>query len=286
VNRLPVPFPPLELANRVGAIADQPNPFELYTGIGAGTREHLLKVLPEDWSFAGKRVLDFGCGAGRTLRHFLSEAETAEIWGCDIDEPSIDWLRDNLCPPFHVVTNGPTPPLAFEDSFFDLVYVISVFTHLTDSWSAWLLEMHRVLTDHGILIATFMGEGLCEIMSGEPWVEDRIGMNVYSHDQGWDKGGPMVLHSPWWIRAHWGRAFEIIDLQPYGFGHGFLDQGVSDQGVVIMRKRLGTFAGADIEALEPREPRERVALHHMIDVLQHEVGNLRAYVRSLQSAQG
>ena len=276
-----VPFPPLELANRVGAIADQPDPFGYYTNIGAGTRAYLLDVLPADWSFAGKRILDFGCGAGRTLRHFLGEAKESEIWGCDIDEPSIAWLRANLSPPLHAVPNGPVPPLTFDDKFFDFVYVISVFTHLTDSWSAWLLEMHRILADDGILIATFMGEGLCDVMSGEPWVEDRIGMNVYSPDQEWDKGGPMVLHSPWWIRAHWGRAFEILDLHPYGF----LDQGVSGQGVVVMRKRPGRFTTGDLEALEPGEVREHVALKHMIDSLQSEVGQLRAYARSLQEAQ-
>jgi SAM-dependent methyltransferase len=282
VNDLPVPYPPLELANRVGAIVDQPDPLAFYDAIGAGTREYLLDVLPDDWSFAGKRVLDFGCGAGRTLRHFIHDAETAEFWGCDIDEPSIQWLREHLCPPLRVVPNGPIPPLAFQDGFFDLAYVISVFTHLTGSWSAWLLEMHRVLADDGILIATFMGEGLCEIMSGEPWVEERVGMNVHNPDQGWDLGGPMVLHSPWWIRAHWGRAFEILDVRPYGF----LSEGVSGQGVVVMRKRPGTFSVDDLEALEPFEDRERVALHHMVDMVQRENSKLRAYTRSLEANRG
>ena len=27
-------------------------------------------------------------------------------------------------------------------------------------------------------------------------------------------GGPLVLHSPWWIRGHWGRAFDIVELHP------------------------------------------------------------------------
>lgn len=274
---VPVPFPPLDLANRVGAIVDQPDPYRYYSSIGAATREFLLGVLPDSWSFAEKRVLDFGCGAGRSLRHFLRDAETAEIWGSDIDTPSVEWLRDNLCPPLHAVTNEAMPPLVFEDKFFDLIFVVSVFTHLTDSWSAWLLEMHRVLADEGILIATFMGEGLSEIISGEPWVEDRVGMNVHNHDQGWDQGGPMVLHSPWWIRAHWGRAFEIIDLQPYGF----CADGVAGQGAVVMRKRSGTWSLSDLDALEADEPRERVALLHMIDRLQREVVDLRAYVHSL-----
>ena len=286
VNGLPIPFPPLELANRVGAIADQPNPFELYTGIGAGTREYLLKVLPDDWSFAGKRVLDFGCGAGGRFATSCARPRRPRSGAATSMSRASTGCATTSVRRFMWCTNGPTPPLAFADNFFDFVYVISVFTHLTDSWSAWLLEMHRVLADDGILVATFMGEGLCEIMSGEPWVEDRIGMNVYSHDQGWDKGGPMVLHSPWWIRAHWGRAFEIIDLHPYGFGHGFLDRGSPTRASSSCASVRVPSRSKISKRLEPHEPRERVALHHMIDVLQCEVSHLRAYARSVQSTQG
>ena len=275
-------MPPLDLANRVGFVADQDDPFAAYEGIGAGSRAHLLELLPATWSFEGRRVLDFGCGAGRTLRHFVREAATSEFWGCDIDEPSVEWLRRNLSPPFHIAANGEAPPLGFDDGYFDLVYVISVFTHLTDSWSPWLLEMHRVLADDGILIATFMGEGLSEKVSGEAWLEERVGMNVYKPDQGWELGGPMVLHSPWWIRAHWGRAFDILELRPYGF----YAQGVSGQGMVVMRKRSGSYTTEDLEALEPDEPRERLALAHRIEVLQCEVNTLRTYTQPLRAARG
>ena len=60
------------------------------TRSGRATRLEILERLPESWSFAGRRVLDFGCGAGRTLRHFVTEAEVGEFHGCDIDGPSID----------------------------------------------------------------------------------------------------------------------------------------------------------------------------------------------------
>ncbi len=41
--------------------------------------------------------MDFWCGAGRVLRHFLAEAEQAELWGYDIAGP-IAWLQNALCP--------------------------------------------------------------------------------------------------------------------------------------------------------------------------------------------
>lgn len=56
-----------------------------YLAIGEGTRDALLDLLGGGWSFEDKRVLDFGCGPGRTLRHFVDEAREAEFWGADID---------------------------------------------------------------------------------------------------------------------------------------------------------------------------------------------------------
>ena len=62
------PFPPLHLANRVLSLDHFGDPFAAYEALGADTKAELLKLLPEDWTFARRRVLDFGCGAGRTLR--------------------------------------------------------------------------------------------------------------------------------------------------------------------------------------------------------------------------
>jgi SAM-dependent methyltransferase len=87
--------------------------------------------LPPDWSFEGKRVLDFGCGSARVLRHFLDEARHGEFWGCDIDGPSIDWIASNLSPPLRCFQNEPEPPLALEASYLDLIWATSVFTSTT-----------------------------------------------------------------------------------------------------------------------------------------------------------
>ena len=151
-------MPPLPLANRVGSLAEAEDPYAFYEEVGADTRKQILRMLPPGYELEGRRLLDFGCGAGRTLRHFLDEADSAEIWGCDIDQESIDWLERNLCPPLHALRNEAAPGLPFEDGHFDLVWALSVFTHLADdAWAAWMLELHRVLADDGILIATSIG---------------------------------------------------------------------------------------------------------------------------------
>ena len=255
-----VPFPPQELAHRVCSLDGRSNPYEVYEQRGLEARNALLDLLPDDWDFRGKRVLDFGCGAGRTLRHFLDEAESAEIWGADIDPPSIDWLQANLCPPLHVRLSRPDPPLELEGGSFDLIWALSVFTHLTDSSIPWLLELHRLLAPGGLLIATYMGRWTSEELIGETWDEDRVGMNALRHDQDWDLGGPMTLMSDWWVRAHWGRAFEILRVEPLVHG----------QSWALMKKRDVSLTPAELEEPERDEPREYLALRHHIDQLRRD----------------
>jgi SAM-dependent methyltransferase len=256
-------MPPLPLAKRVGGLAEAEDPYALYEQAGANCRQQILRMLPAGYEFEGRRLLDFGCGAGRTLRHFLDEADTAEIWGCDIDDEAIDWLQHNLCPPLHVLRNEAAPGLPFEDGHFDLVWALSVFTHLVDSWAAWMLELHRVLADDGILIATTIGPRHSERIAKEGWEEDRIGMNALRQWASYPDGAPKVLHSTWWLRAHWGRAFEILEIDeaPVTASHRWL----------AMRKRDLTLTVADLERPEPGEPREFTAVRHHVRQLRREL---------------
>ena len=94
--------PPRPLIRRVGHPRGQRRLHQQYAARGRAMRKEILETLPPDWSFEGKRVLDFGCGAGRVLLPFLDEAATAEFWGCDIHAPSIAWLERRWSPPFRV----------------------------------------------------------------------------------------------------------------------------------------------------------------------------------------
>ncbi len=269
-------MPPLPLANRVGSLAEAEDPYGFYKQVGAETHEQILRMLPAGYELEGRRLLDFGCGAGRTLRHFLDEAASAEIWGCDIDAESIDWLERNLCPPLHALRNEAAPGLPFEDGHFDLIWALSVFTHLVDSWASWMLELHRVLADDGILIATSIGPHHSELIAKEDWEEDRIGMNALRHWAPWETGGPMVLHSTWWLRAHWGRAFEIleIDESPVGVAPTSAAcrwSGFTNHRWLAMRKRDLTLTVADLEQPEPGEPRELTAANHNVQQLRGEL---------------
>jgi SAM-dependent methyltransferase len=263
------PFPPLDLADRVCSLAGRGDPLAAYSELGAQSKRALIGLLPEPWSFDGKRVLDFGCGAGRTLRHFLEEADRGEFWGADIDGPSIEWLQHNLCPPLRAVRNGPQPPIGLEYESFDLAWALSVFTHLTDFSLAWLLELHRLLKRDGLLISTYMGRFNSEVFTHEPWDDNRIGMNVLRRDLGWEDGGPVVLMSDWWVRAHWGRAFQILEVAP----------NVHGQTWVLMRKRDLEITVSDLER-PADDPREQAALRHNLRQLERDQERALAYMRA------
>ncbi len=274
----PLPLPPLALANRVGSLEGASDPLAYYEELGRNSYRDIVERLPYGWTFAGKRILDFGCGAGRTLRHFAPLAAEAEVWGCDIDEASVTWLRDHLCPPFQVFTNGPEPPLDQPSASFDLIWAVSVFTHLTDNWADWLVELHRLLRADGLLFLTFMGSGMSQLVTGQACDDSQVGMNVLKYEQTWELGGPMVLHSPWWIEEHWGRAFEIVSLIPDGFAGG----ASAGQGSVMLRKRDTPVDAEMLERVTPADAREMRALSHNLAQVHSESLHYRTACAYLQ----
>jgi SAM-dependent methyltransferase len=256
----------------VGLQSDQDE--SAYAWVGEECRRMILSALPDGWTFTGKRVLDFGCGAGRVIRHFEVEADEGEFVGCDIDEDSVTWASSHLDPPFAFFLNGEGPPLQQPAESFDLIYAMSVFTHLTDTWSTWLLELHRALRPDGLLIVSFLGPDAIEAAAGEPYSQDRVGMNAIDIGNPWQRGGPTAMHSPWWLRTHFGRAFQVVDVLPAhhpaeGLGHGF---------ICLRKDSRPPPSAVQLEMPEPGEPRELSALRHNAAQLRREHRHLRINV--------
>jgi len=266
------PFPPSHLLQRTGQVGST-DPERAYDEIGREIRSTIEALLPKPWSWRGARVLDFGCGAGRVLRHFADETDKAEFCGCDIDRPSIAWTQANLDPPFRTFVCNEEPGLPVGDGYFTVIFAISVFTHLTEHATGWLLELHRVMSDDGLLVLTFLGEGMIESLTGEQWEEARIGFNPTRPGTSWDAGGPLTFMSPWWIVEHWGRAFDIVDLRPCT--SRTTDGKPLGHGLAVMRKRPGRFLLCDIDRPNPADPREMSALRHNIMQLSRELIRLR-----------
>lgn len=103
-------------------------------------------------------ILDFGCGVGRFIFAFRQElAAHQKLHGCDVYEPCANWCQQNI--DFCAVKKTQIdPPLPYENGQFDLVYALSVYTHLRlDMQFRWAWEIHRILRPGGVLFATFHG---------------------------------------------------------------------------------------------------------------------------------
>jgi SAM-dependent methyltransferase len=102
-------------------------------------------------------LLDFGCGCGRVIRHWAG-LRGCERSGCDTNDDAIEWCRRNL--PFaQFEINGLAPPLPYDDSRFDLVYALSVLTHLPEALQqAWMRELRRILAPGALLLVSTHGD--------------------------------------------------------------------------------------------------------------------------------
>jgi len=108
-----------------------------------------LKALAQ-YTFAGERVLDSGCGSGRFFK--VLKAEDIDYFGVDISERLIEIAQKNYPRGKFQVAN--TLNLPFPNNFFDKVYSISVLHHIPskDLQLQYLKEAKRVLKPGGFLI--------------------------------------------------------------------------------------------------------------------------------------
>jgi len=105
------------------------------------------------------KILDWGCGISMIAMHidgFTDEATS--VYACDINAQMIDFNKKTYTNVSYS-TIPYSPPTTFEGSCFDLVYALSVFTHIeTPLQLLWIREIHRILKDKGVFLFTTHGK--------------------------------------------------------------------------------------------------------------------------------
>jgi SAM-dependent methyltransferase len=148
------PIPPAEIRYR---IASRDYSETEYLTHGQSLCEGFMQEM-HMYGVQPKRILDFGCGCGRIIRHFIARGDI-ECHGTDADAVGVQWCRDNL-PGGAFAVNDRLPPLPYRKRMFDFIYAHSVFTHIDlSSQVAWLREFRRVTVPGGLVRITTMGEG-------------------------------------------------------------------------------------------------------------------------------
>lgn len=132
-----LPLPPARLRLMVAGVPQA----DWFLAGGRAAAESIRDAVPARLE-AMRSILDFGCGCGRVVRWW--RGLPPEIHGSDFNPTLVGWCRANL--PFATFSvNGREPPLDYGDDSFDLVYALSVLTHLpVDSQARWLDELARV----------------------------------------------------------------------------------------------------------------------------------------------
>lgn len=105
------------------------------------------------------RVLDWGCGPGRVIRHLPPLlGPQFQVYGTDYNLKSVKWCKKNLAS-IHFNHNTGDAKLPYANDFFDLIYGISVLTHLSRvEHIFWIEELSRVLKPGGLLLLTTQGQ--------------------------------------------------------------------------------------------------------------------------------
>jgi SAM-dependent methyltransferase len=158
------------------------------------------------------RILEWGCGPGRIVRHISRAFEPVAplVYATDYNRDTIMWCRGML-PNIQFETNGLLPPLPFPEAVFDCVYCISVFTHLSEeSHHQWLKEIRRVLAPGGIALITTHGDRFrSKLLASERELYDAGKLVV----RGAVKEGSRVYstyHSPRFMRDFLGKSDVLL----------------------------------------------------------------------------
>jgi SAM-dependent methyltransferase len=226
-GKLSAPLPPGVNISRVSGVSDR----ERYLIGGTTTFIQLNKISDryfgrtlEDYD----AILDWGCGCARVTRQFneldmkywaKSNRKTGRIIGVDIDPVNIDWSKDNMKQGEYSLLD--LEGFALPDSDVDMLYGISIMTHLTEhNQLLWLDEIARVTRPGACIVLTTHGEFAFyrhPRMQATPFVErfgffDGIPDAAIGQDR--DTYYRATFHRRDYVRDVWSKHFEILDVIP------------------------------------------------------------------------
>lgn len=131
---------------------------------------------------AESKILDFGVGWGRFYRWLLRDFSSKNIIGVDVDPEMIALCKKDM--PFGLFEQiSAEPPYKFKEKEFDLVFLYSVFSHLSeDSFLKILKELARILRPGGFVSFTTLKGVHLDVWASQDGIRkhiyEQIGFNL------------------------------------------------------------------------------------------------------------
>jgi ubiquinone/menaquinone biosynthesis C-methylase UbiE len=181
-------------------------------------------------------LLDFACGPGRVATEVKALVPSCRLHGSDIDRDAIGWAQEHLRHVGNFAVNDPTPPTRYPGAFFDVVYSVSLFTHLDErSQEGWLEELARILKPGGVLIVTTHGKFALESCTdaeldelGRRGIVYRVGRKGRFKLDGLPDFYQTTFHTREYVSRAWSRHFDVVDHIEGGLG--------GHQDLVLLRR--------------------------------------------------
>jgi SAM-dependent methyltransferase len=222
-----IPLPPSRLRVRAAGEAD-PLWFLESGRLSAGTVEDALARHGLELERVS-RLLDFGCGCGRIIRHWDGLGSVA-LHGCDLDPRGVGWCAEHLTFA-RFASHGPAPPLPYPEEWFGAVCAVSVFTHLPeDDQLVWVQELRRLLVPGGIFVLTTHGDRFLGRLMPDERAVFEAGRLVVRRPSAVGTTLCTAFHPESYVRDFLADGFELLEFSPGGA------IGTPYQDLVVLRK--------------------------------------------------
>ncbi|MFK5982950.1 MAG: class I SAM-dependent methyltransferase [Flavobacteriaceae bacterium] len=139
-----------------------------YYESGKNGAKQIISRIEKYIELKDKNILDWGCGPARIIRHFPDlVGDNCSFYGTDYNKKTIDWNLKNI-KGIQFNNNDLEAKLPYKNNYFDVIYGLSVLTHLSEKLHYdWFEELHRVLNVGGILLLTTQGDNFKNKMTDQ-----------------------------------------------------------------------------------------------------------------------
>jgi len=206
-------LPPANLAFDAYGTVD----WEFYEQSGKALANRIAKEIFKHNGPKISSVFEWGCGPARVIRHLPACMPDTKIFGSDYNPQTIAWCQTHI-PEITFLKNNLNPPLSFQDSFFDSIYAISVFTHLSESVClSWISELNRVLARDGTIMIWTNGDYIANFLLREEREAYNEARFIVRDKYAEGKKMYLSFHPPTWVRNTLLKDFDVLKHYSGGF---------------------------------------------------------------------